>query len=430
MRALLTSFLHPSIVKGGAQRVANDALEGLRGRGVDVTYLGTNDPHVGASVCKPGAWLTGIESRQDEFLFHSFAYDFFWHVQRRAEGYKALDQFISWVKPDALYAHHFLHFGIDWFERLKQVAPQLRIVLALHEFIAVCAADGQMVTRKERKLCSYAAPVKCSKCIGDRLPDEFSIRRSFFLDALAAVDRFTVPTAFVKQRYVDWGLPAEKVTVLGNSEPAVPAPRPVRVAYDGRKPIVFGFFGQMLETKGIRLILDAVLALDEAERAGLEIRFFGSGLEHNRQEFQDEFRAALEQPALRGMIRLEGHYSAEDLDRLLEGVDCVIVPSLWWETFCLVISEAWVRLKPVIVGNIGALRERVTHEKDGLLFEAQSAHGLAAAMRQMKQMLTQGHEWTLPGPIDDRARYVDQVLELMVEGPPTVAAAMKEEASR
>jgi glycosyltransferase involved in cell wall biosynthesis len=413
MRALLTSFLHPSIVKGGAQRVANDAMAGLRARGVDVTYLGTNDPHVGPSVCKPGAWLTGIEGRPEEYLFHSFAYDFFWHVQRRAEGYKALDQFIQWVRPDAIYAHHFLHFGIDWFERLKRVAPQLRIVLALHEFIAVCAADGQMVTRKERRLCSSAAPVKCAKCIGDRLPDEFSMRRSFFLEALEAVDRFTVPTAFVKERYAEWGLPADKIVVLGNSEPEVPAPRPVRLAYDERRPIVFGFFGQMLETKGIRLLIDALLAMTEEERAGVEVRFFGSGLDLNRQEFQDEFRAAVEQPALSGRVRLEGHYGAEDLDRLLEGVDCVIVPSLWWETFCLVISEAWVRLKPVIVANIGALRERVTHGRDGLLFEAQSAHGLAAALRRMRELLSQGHEWTLPGPVDERANYVDQVMALM-----------------
>jgi len=46
-------------------------------------------------------------------------------------------------------------------------------------------------------------------------------------------------------------------------------------------------------------------------------------------------------------------------------IDWCIVPSLWWEAFALVISEAWMFGKPVICSNVGAMADRVTDEADG-----------------------------------------------------------------
>jgi glycosyltransferase involved in cell wall biosynthesis len=55
---------------------------------------------------------------------------------------------------------------------------------------------------------------------------------------------------------------------------------------------------------------------------------------------------------------------------------------VWWEAFALVISEAWMFKRPVIASNVGAPGERVTHEKDGLLFNCADAASLAEAMRR------------------------------------------------
>jgi glycosyltransferase involved in cell wall biosynthesis len=63
-------------------------------------------------------------------------------------------------------------------------------------------------------------------------------------------------------------------------------------------------------------------------------------------------------------------------------VDWCIVPSVWWETFALVISEAWMFRRPVIASNVGAPGERVRHEVDGLLFPVGDARALARTMRR------------------------------------------------
>ena len=63
-------------------------------------------------------------------------------------------------------------------------------------------------------------------------------------------------------------------------------------------------------------------------------------------------------------------------------VDWTIVPSVWWEIFGLVISEAWMFGRPVICSNVGGMAERVRHEVDGLHFEMGDPASLAAAIRR------------------------------------------------
>jgi glycosyltransferase involved in cell wall biosynthesis len=63
-------------------------------------------------------------------------------------------------------------------------------------------------------------------------------------------------------------------------------------------------------------------------------------------------------------------------------IDWCIVPSIWWEIFCLVISESWSYQRPVIASNAGGPAERITHNVDGLLFDLGDARALARVMRR------------------------------------------------
>ena len=63
-------------------------------------------------------------------------------------------------------------------------------------------------------------------------------------------------------------------------------------------------------------------------------------------------------------------------------VDWCIVPSIWWEIFGLVISEAWMFGKPVICSNRGGPGERVRHDLDGLQFQLGDPRSLAEMMQR------------------------------------------------
>jgi glycosyltransferase involved in cell wall biosynthesis len=66
---------------------------------------------------------------------------------------------------------------------------------------------------------------------------------------------------------------------------------------------------------------------------------------------------------------------------MLAQLDVIVVPSLWYETFCFVISEAFAMGVPVIASDLGVVGERVRHGVDGLLFAPGDVDQLAQALQ-------------------------------------------------
>ncbi len=88
-----------------------------------------------------------------------------------------------------------------------------------------------------------------------------------------------------------------------------------------------------------------------------------------RREIEVFLAAEQEHPPSERLATPNGSYHVNQLQQRMARVDWCIVPSLWWEAFGLVISEAWMFGKPVICSNVGAMAERVQDEIGGLLFE-------------------------------------------------------------
>ncbi len=61
----------------------------------------------------------------------------------------------------------------------------------------------------------------------------------------------------------------------------------------------------------------------------------------------------------------------------------LVVPSIWFETGPLVVSEAMGHGLPVIASRIGALEQMVEHNRTGLLFETGNVNELALQMKRL-----------------------------------------------
>jgi glycosyltransferase involved in cell wall biosynthesis len=81
-------------------------------------------------------------------------------------------------------------------------------------------------------------------------------------------------------------------------------------------------------------------------------------------------------PRIRFMGRFE---DIKDKDPYSD-IDVLVVPSIAYEAYGLVVQEAFATNTPVIVSNIGALNEFVEHMKNGLLFEAGNSNELTQRM--------------------------------------------------
>ena len=384
LKVLLISLFHPELIRGGAQQVCYELFEGLRAdpRIAPVLLASVDDSY--PALFKSGACITGFDERENEFLFLTRNYDYWWHKTSAPAMIEAFAAFLETIAPDVVHFHHFFTFGIDLLSLTRRVLPQCRIVFTFHEFLAICAADGHMVRRTDRSLCTHASPVRCHQCFPDRSPEQFMMRRMWFQQHFAEVDAFTCPSQFMIEPYLRWGIAPDRISRVSNGQRSY-APAHLPPPPPGPRNR-FGFFGQMVDAKGVHILLRAVSALRAQGFTDFVVELNGENLRYASAPIREEIEAFLAAEAARPpdeqIVVNNGGYHVDDLAQRMARIDWCVVPSTWWEIFGLVISEAWMFGKPVICSNAGGMSERVSHEVDGLLFDMANPQSLAAAIRQ------------------------------------------------
>ncbi len=414
-KILLISLGHPELVLGGSPVVCQELFDELRTRaGVECTMLAAVDRDAG-DVHQPKAGITGFDGRDGVYLLHQTDHDYWLH---RNNEPLLVDRFIALlraIEPDVVHFHHFMSIGLDLIGTVRRILPSCRILFTFHEFAAICAADGHMVRRTDRSLCDRASPVRCHQCLPDRQPDEFLIRKMWLERHLSHVDRFTCPSRFMIEPYVNWGIPRDRISHVTNGQRSRVV-RPMLTPPDGPRNR-FGFFGLLHDDKGVTVLLRAVSLLRETGFTQFRIDINGGGIQHAsapvRREIETFQEAERLLPAAERIVSFNGAYSLDQIQSRMARVDWTIVPSVWWEIFGLVISEAWMFGRPVICSNVGGMAERVTHEVDGLHFEMGDPASLAATIRRActEDGLWQRLHAAVPAP-PSRAEMADGFLAL------------------
>jgi glycosyltransferase involved in cell wall biosynthesis len=386
-RILFFSVFHPELVRGGAQQTAYELFRGARAAGMDATFLASCEPSIAPALFKPGAIVTGFDGREREYLFLSDSFEHNWGRNLNPRALAWFAEFLRDLKPDVIHFHHFMTIGLDLFLVARRVLPEARLVLTLHEFMAICKADGHMVRRTDRTLCERASPVRCHQCFPAVSPEMFQLREDWMKHAFSVIDAFIAPTDFVRRRYLGWGLPAEKLHVVTNAQQdysrhdyRVAIPR----AEGSETSQRFGFFGQLVDNKGLGVVFDALVDYDRTYDVPITLDINGANLRYASEEFRKRFESFLEDAKTLKHVRVQhlGSYAMGDLPARMSRVDWVLVPSIWWEIFGLVVSEAFMFRKPPIVSNIGGIGERVRHEHDGLLFDVGDPVSLARTLHR------------------------------------------------
>jgi glycosyltransferase involved in cell wall biosynthesis len=111
-------------------------------------------------------------------------------------------------------------------------------------------------------------------------------------------------------------------------------------------------------------------------------------------------------------IKFSGVFVPEEMNRIYQDIDIVVLPSIWYENSPNVILEAFERKTPVIASNLGGMAELVIHGKDGLLFESSNPFDLASKIslliekKNLIEDLSRGIE-----PVKSLTREVDELEE-------------------
>lgn len=381
-RVMVLSHTHPSISKGGAEIAAYTLFDGLRSLGIDALFV--------AACPERDRPRLRLDSAAERIVVaEPQLYDDFHHIAA-PPVLAQLRRIVTEDRPALLNFHHFMGFGLNGLRTLGRDAMAARargeaapdLVVTLHEFLAICAHHGQMVTRPGRHLCEAASPNACSACFPERTPEQFGIRHRFVLDALGGAAGFISPSRFLADRFAAWGLPGERIAVVENglrgTMATAPGPAAAEPHGDNRR-WVFGFFGQINPFKGVDILLKAASLIerspDLAER--VMIRIHGN-LIGQSAEFTERFQQAI---ATQSCIDWVGPYENSAVGRLMQACDYVLMPSTWWENSPVVIQEAYRAHRPLLCSGIGGMAEKVRDGVSGLHFRVGDAGDLLRAMR-------------------------------------------------
>ena len=194
-----------------------------------------------------------------------------------------------------------------------------------------------------------------------KLIQNYGARCNRLLGGLDAAYILISPSEKAREIYISLGVAGDKILVIPHGAPPFPevAGASKLSRYDGTRPLVIGYAGTIMPHKGVVTLLRALRKF-ALERATLKM--YG-------RPFPAPFARYMEKLIRRfpeGQVEIHGTYQPEDLPGILSGVDLLVIPSLWHETFNLVLWEAWAARLPVIASRVGALSDFIREGVDGL----------------------------------------------------------------
>jgi glycosyltransferase involved in cell wall biosynthesis len=291
-------------------------------------------------------------------------------------------RFFKNAQPDVVHIHHFHRVGLDLIHAIRSWLPSSRIIFTLHEFLAICPFQGQLL-RLNGEICSGATALTCSECLPLHPPSDFLIRDILFRSAFSLIDHFIAPSFQLMNRYLDWGIPHLNISVVEYVLPvSIEGAKPPESSYGN----IFGFFGNVLPSKGLDVILDAfALLLADSISPKPRLVIF-SGIPSNSDEVPVDFinyyanlRKQIER--LGTCVEILGGYYQYQVPMLMAKVNWVVMGSRWLENSPVVIIEALACKRPLLVPNIGGMAEKVRHGLDGFHYHADSPLSLANIMK-------------------------------------------------
>lgn len=178
---------------------------------------------------------------------------------------------------------------------------------------------------------------------------------------LNKIDAFIVATDFSRKKFIEIGIPGEKIHV----KPHFVYPDPQRATQFGKN---YAFYvGRISVEKGVRVMLDAWELLQDSN---IRLKIMGEGPE------LDKLLKLAQEKNLK-QVEFLGFRPDEEYFEHLNNAKFVIVPSVSYDNFPRVIGEAFSCGVPVLGSAVEGIKEYVRDGVTGFLFEAGNPRDLA-----------------------------------------------------
>lgn len=367
MRILHINKFH--YLRGGAEKYFFDVMELFENKGHEVIPFCMKDRR-------------NTPSKYDEYFASNISFDppnlmtvlKAGRIIYSPNARKQLTKLVKDTKPDVAHVHLMYHqLSPSVLLALKELG--IPTVMTIHDWQPLSpnysfGVPGHVYTVEEGK--QYW-----------RIVRERAIKNSYLMSALAAlaatihhklrwyedtVDRYIAPSMFVKDMFTKSGWREDQLVHIPHFASHMP-----KASRKKKEPYIL-FAGRLSWEKGIHTLVKywcehkIPYTLKVAGRGGLE----------------RQLRRIIDQYQAEDRIELLGFVDPVDLEPMMQQAAALILPSVFYETFGLVVTEAWAAGTGVIAHDIGPFPEMVGKSGAGELFSWEKGDLAQVVKKYMK----------------------------------------------
>lgn len=139
-----------------------------------------------------------------------------------------------------------------------------------------------------------------------------------------------------------------------------------------KQHVTIGFVGEIHPRKGLHVLIESLESVD----ASCELVVIGSGYSPTYEKNIRNTSQSLQHPV---------HYLGfqDNVQEMYKWIDILVLPSISYESFGLVILEAMRNGIPVICSDFGGMKEVVNNEKTGLVVKSGDPCALSGALQML-----------------------------------------------
>jgi glycosyltransferase involved in cell wall biosynthesis len=320
---------------------------------------------------------------------------------------RVLDQ----IKPDIVHIQHLLFLSASIIRHIKQRG--IPIVFTLHDYWLICP-QGQFL-KNNLTICNEPKERDCVECmisqlslknraldiyykLRNRLPflllkllkksfilyakntflsekkaiNKIRKRKDYMKQVFADVDLFIAPSRFLLDKFLEYGVPSDKIIYIRNGINTNQFRDFERKKSDKLR---FGFIGTIHPSKGLHT---AIAAFNRIRDSNAELNIYGQILKHSGSE---DYPQLLKKSCKNKNIYFMGKFDNSQIAKIFSEIDILLFLSIWYENSPLTIQEAFSSKTPIIASRIGGIAELIRDKEDGLLFEPSNPDDLYEKMK-------------------------------------------------
>jgi len=345
---------------------------------------------------------------------------------QKTEKEKYID-FIKKLNPEIIHLHTFMGLHKEFLEAAKEC--RVKIVYTTHDYFGICPKVNLMDTNqevcddfdegnrciscnmngysssmlfllqsktyrtlKESSVVKKARTIKKgkegqttvqtipekNKSSNEGTAEDYVKLRNYYLSMFNLVDSFHFNSTLTKKEYEKYLHLSGKVIPIAHND--INDNRVKREFFSKEKPLKITYIGPIDAYKGFFLLKESLDYLLSKNISNWHLSVYGNA--HENIEYDSNFYS------------FYGRYNYNELEKIFNNTDVLVIPSIWKETFGFIGLEALSHSIPILASEFVGFNDLIEDKITGFIFEP-NVEGLATSLEDIienRELLTKINE--------------------------------------